>query len=192
MRQKKEKYKIIFSPYAICWTQTPENLKDFKRQRRRWGVGTMQVVHRYKDMLWNPKYGTVGLIAMPHYLLYEYLGPAIILLGALMIPFNTYFNLASIGQMILLLITALLLSIIMSLGALIVNTNLALRVLSMRDFLILIGYCILENFTFRPYLLMIRLQVLFKYKKYVHVWDSITRQTYNKNDPDAPPDEQNI
>lgn len=189
MKQKKQKYKILFSPLAICWTQAPETLKDFKRQRRRWGVGTMQVIHRYKDMLWNPKYGTIGMIAMPHYLLYEYLGPGIVLLGFLMIPLNTYFGLTTLWQIFLLFITALLLSIIMSLGALIVNTNLALRVLPMRDFFTLIAYCILENLTFRPYILMIRIQVLFRYKKYVHVWDSITRQTYKKNEDEENDDD---
>ncbi len=190
MKKKKKKYKIIFSPKAICWTQAPETLKDFKRQRRRWAVGNMQVVHRYKSMLFNPKYGTVGLVAMPYYLLYEYLGPAFVLLGILIIPLNIYFQIVTWQQIILLLFTAILIGIIMSLGALIVNTNLLIRTLSMRDFMILIGYCFLENFTFRPYNLFLRISVLFRYKKYLHVWDNITRQSYEDThleEEDLPP-----
>lgn len=181
MRTKKEKYKIAFSPHAICWTQAPETSRDFMRQRRRWTVGNMQVIHRHKDLLFNPKYGTVGLLGMPYYLLYEYLGALVLLLGILFVPLNIYFELVTMEQVILLGIFAIMLGIIMSLGALIVSTNVSRRNLSFMDFLILIGYCVLENFIYRPFLLVLRLQAMFGYKKYLHVWDSITRQAFDEN-----------
>lgn len=175
MRNKREKYKIVFSPYAVCWTQAPETLQDFMRQRRRWSVGNMQVIHRHKDMLFNPKYGIIGILAMPYYLLYEYLGAAILFVGILSTPLNIYFELVTMKQVLLLAIIAILMGIVMSLGALIVNTNVARRSISLKDFMTLIGYCVLENFTYRPFLAILRLQALFGYKKYLHVWDHITR-----------------
>ena len=180
MTKSKKKYKIVFSPQAVCWTQAPENLQNFNRQRRRWGVGNMQVIRRYKEILWNPKYGTKGLIAMPYYLLYEYLGGAVLLLGILVTPLNIYFGLLTVRQIFLLMIVAILLGIITSLGALIANTKLAFRDYSFHDFMILIGCCILENFIYRPYNFLIRIQVLFRYKKYLHVWDSISRQSFDE------------
>lgn len=194
LKKNKKKYKIIFSPKAISWTQAPESLQDFKRQRRRWAVGNMQVIHSYKSMLFNPKYGTVGLVAMPYYLLYEYLGPVFVMMGILLIPLNIYFHIVTGKQILLLLLTAILIGIIMSLGALIVNTNLLIKALSMRDFMILIGYCFLENFTFRPYNLLLRISVLFRYRKYLHVWDNITRQSFentNMAEDGLPPDSDN-
>lgn len=181
MKEHKKKYKIIFTPQAVCWTQVPEKLKDFNRQRRRWGVGNMQVIHRHKDMLFNPKYGTVGMIAMPYYLLYEYLGAGVVLLGILIIPLNIYFGLIVPFQIILLAVTAILTGIIMSVGALIVNTNVIIRNFSMKEFFHLIWYCVLENFTYRPYLFLLRVQVLFGYKRYLHVWDSITRKGFKES-----------
>lgn len=180
MKKTKQKYKIVFSPHAICWTQVPENMRDFNRQRRRWGVGNMQVIHRYFGMMLNPKYGTVGLIALPYYLLYEYLSVAIVLLGVLFIPLNIYFGLVILPQIFLLLIFAMILGIITSVGSLIVNTIVTVNDFSKKDFLKLVAYCILENFTFRPYVFLLRLQALFGYTKYLHVWDSITRKAFDK------------
>ena len=186
MKRKREKYKIIFSPKAVAWTQAPETMKDFNRQRRRWAVGNMQVIHRYKDMLFNPRYGVVGLVAMPFYLIYEYLGPAIVLVGLMFTPLNIYFSLLTTFQIFLLFCTAILIGVIMSLGALIVNNKITIKRLSMKDFLILIMYCFLENFTYRPFFFMLRLQALFGYKKYLHVWDSIKRQSFeNKEHEDT-------
>lgn len=178
MKKHKKKYKIIFSPKAVAWTQAPDGIKDFARQRRRWAVGNMQVIHRYRGMLFNPRYGAVGLVSMPYYLLYEYLGPLVVLLGILLTPLNLYFGLFTLWQLVLLVLTAILLGIVMSLAALIVNTNLAVRSLSMREYGTLVGYCVLESFIFRPFVFVLRVQALFGYKRYLHVWDSIKRQTY--------------
>lgn len=185
MRKTKQKYRIMFSPHAICWTQVPEQRRDFNRQRRRWGVGNMQVIHRNIRMMLNPKYGTVGMVGMPHYLMYEYLGVVVALLGILFIPLNLHFGLVTPPQIVLLAISATLFGITISLGALIVDTVVTIKHVSKKDFLRLIAYCILENFSFRPYVLFLRLQALFGYKKYLHVWDSITRTSFVDETPDG-------
>ena len=51
------------------------------RQRNRWQRGTMQVLGFHKPLMFNPKYGVIGLLAMPYYLIFEAVGPIIEFLG---------------------------------------------------------------------------------------------------------------
>lgn len=74
MIDQKRKYNIQFLAEPICWTQSPEALKDLRTQRRRWQIGLFDTLLNYKSMLFNPKYGTIGLISLPYYWLYELVG----------------------------------------------------------------------------------------------------------------------
>ena len=116
MRRTRQKYEIRFSPQSLCWTQVPETLRDFTRQRRRWAVGLIQVIHRYKGMLFNPRYGLVGTIVMPYHLLYEYLNPIITVVGILLTPLNVSLDIISLKQVEIFFVVASLLGVIMSIG----------------------------------------------------------------------------
>ena len=76
-REGKKRYRVVFQPDPVCWTEAPESRKILGSQRNRWQRGTMQVLGYHKRMMANPKYGMVGLFAMPYYLLFEALGPII-------------------------------------------------------------------------------------------------------------------
>jgi hypothetical protein len=71
-------------------------------------------------MLFNPRYGTVGMLAMPYYFLFEFLGPVIeifgylafvigLLLGIINLQFALAFFLAAVGLGTLLSTAAILL-----------------------------------------------------------------------------------
>ena len=78
---KKIPYKIKHAENSICWTQAPESVKDFRKQRQRWHCGLMQIMFKYKSMILNPKYKAVGLFALPYTLFYELLAPVFIIGG---------------------------------------------------------------------------------------------------------------
>src|SRR5262245_15712055 len=75
-RERRERYRIVFQPDPVCWTEASESAAILRSQRNRWQRGTMQVMSYHKAMLGNPRYGAVGLFAMPYYLIFEMLGPA--------------------------------------------------------------------------------------------------------------------
>ncbi len=82
------KYRIFYTPDPVCWTEVPSDLPSLGRQRRRWQKGLVDSLRFNGDMLFNPRYGRLGLLAMPYYLIFELAGPIIELLGyALLIVF---------------------------------------------------------------------------------------------------------
>jgi cellulose synthase/poly-beta-1,6-N-acetylglucosamine synthase-like glycosyltransferase len=65
----------------VAWTECPESLRVLARQRERWQRGLTEVLWRHRRMLLNPRYGRIGLLAMPYFVFLEMLGPALELLG---------------------------------------------------------------------------------------------------------------
>ena len=52
-------------------------LQILGNQRNRWQRGLFQVLGYHRTMIGNPRYGIVGLLALPYYVLFEALGPVI-------------------------------------------------------------------------------------------------------------------
>jgi hypothetical protein len=81
MRRQKRKYRIVFVPQPVAWTEVPETLRQLARQRRRWSRGLLQIVRKHRRMIANPRFGRIGLVAVPYYVLFELLAPVIEVLG---------------------------------------------------------------------------------------------------------------
>ena len=62
MREQKRKYRVVFVPDPVCWTEVPESVKVLRRQRARWHRGLVQSLWQHKRILCNPRYGTLGTI----------------------------------------------------------------------------------------------------------------------------------
>ncbi len=58
-------YHVEYESRAIAFTQAPESIEDFLKQRRRWYRGIPQVLSKYQEMYLNPKYGTAGIFGVP-------------------------------------------------------------------------------------------------------------------------------
>lgn len=50
---------------AIVYTQAPETLRDFYKQRKRWYRGNLQVLRRHSNALINPKFGFLHKFSYP-------------------------------------------------------------------------------------------------------------------------------
>jgi cellulose synthase/poly-beta-1,6-N-acetylglucosamine synthase-like glycosyltransferase len=74
-------HKIAFTPDPICWTEVPSDMRTLRRQRNRWHRGLWTNLWRHRDMLLNPEYGKLGMLAVPYFWLFEALGPVIEVIG---------------------------------------------------------------------------------------------------------------
>jgi cellulose synthase/poly-beta-1,6-N-acetylglucosamine synthase-like glycosyltransferase len=74
-RLRGEPYAVASLPDPVCWTEGPEDLRSFYQQRNRWHRVLLQSFWEHREMLLNPRFGTVGMIGMPYYLFIEILGP---------------------------------------------------------------------------------------------------------------------
>ncbi len=68
-------YVIANENKALAFTESPEGVKQFFKQRFRWSFGVLQTFWKHKDALFNKKYGALGWVAMPNILLFQYIIP---------------------------------------------------------------------------------------------------------------------
>lgn len=81
LRERGEPYRIEFVPDPVCWTEAPERLRELSRQRRRWQRGLAEALWNHRGVIGNPRYGLLGVVAFPYFVLFELLGPLLALLG---------------------------------------------------------------------------------------------------------------
>jgi len=68
-------YIVDNEPKAMAYTEAPEKLNQFMKQRFRWSFGVMQTFWKHKDLMFNSNYGALGWIAFPDILLFKYIIP---------------------------------------------------------------------------------------------------------------------
>src|SRR5207249_1923992 len=77
LRRQRIPYEMPFIPDPVAWTEVPETGKILGAQRERWHRGLIAAMWTHRRMFLNPRYGAVGLLAMPFFVLGEMLAPVI-------------------------------------------------------------------------------------------------------------------
>jgi len=85
-RERRQPYGIGFVPDPICWTEVPVSFRVLRRQRTRWQRGLIDTLVRHRAMIGRPRYGSVGMISLPGFVMFEMLSPLVELSGYLLLP----------------------------------------------------------------------------------------------------------
>ena len=64
-------YRALFDTSAIAWTEAPATFRGLGRQRFRWSFGTLQCLWKYRRITFNPRFGELGLVALPQVWLFQ-------------------------------------------------------------------------------------------------------------------------
>ncbi|EKB50722.1 glycosyltransferase family 2 protein [Cecembia lonarensis] len=91
MHDAKEKFKILYIPESLCWTEVPATRDVLIRQRVRWARGLIQTLNLHKSMFFKRKYGKTAFLVMPYFFIYEFLVPIIELIGLIGLIFAFIF-----------------------------------------------------------------------------------------------------
>ena len=91
------------------------------RQRNRWQRGIIESLLIHRKMLFNPKYGAIGLFAVPYFFLFEMLAPLVELLGLFVVSASYATGLLDIEFFILFLAVAILLGAVLTTGTLVLE-----------------------------------------------------------------------
>ncbi len=62
-------YSIVQENEAIAWTEAPMTVAGLFKQRLRWTYGNIQTLYKHRSMLFNPRFGALGLLTMPYALI---------------------------------------------------------------------------------------------------------------------------
>jgi cellulose synthase/poly-beta-1,6-N-acetylglucosamine synthase-like glycosyltransferase len=178
MHQKKRKYSVRFLPDPICWTQPPERLADLKKQRKRWHVGLIDSLLKHKDMVFNPKYGRIGMVCLPYYWIFELAGPVIETFGYLFIPISFLLGVVNVWFMISFFLVAVLYGTILSVGALLLEENTFRKYPDLRQLLRLFFFSFVDNFGYRQINTVYKVEAMFGFRKNKSRWGELKRKGF--------------
>ena len=75
MRLHRNNYLVRNCNEAISYTEAPETMRQFMRQRFRWSFGVIQCFWKHRDAVFNPKYKNFGMVALPNILVFQMILP---------------------------------------------------------------------------------------------------------------------
>jgi cellulose synthase/poly-beta-1,6-N-acetylglucosamine synthase-like glycosyltransferase len=81
LAEQQRERRIVFVAEPVAWTEVPETRAVLRRQRQRWARGIVEILLRHRRMILNPRYGAVGLLALPWFVLFEVLAGPVELVG---------------------------------------------------------------------------------------------------------------
>ncbi|HIJ95307.1 MAG TPA: glycosyltransferase family 2 protein [Desulfuromonadales bacterium] len=155
--EQKLKYKIVFVPDPVCWTQVPSDWASLLRQRNRWHRGLIDCLWHNKVMLFNPRYKAVGLFAFPYFLIVEALGPAIEFTGYLAFIILALFGMLNRDMALLFIMLAIVWGMSLNLGAILLDNLIFRRYERVRDLSKLSLFAVLEYLGYRQLIVVERL-----------------------------------
>jgi cellulose synthase/poly-beta-1,6-N-acetylglucosamine synthase-like glycosyltransferase len=149
LRQQGRDYRIVFVAEPVSWSEAPETARVLGRQRRRWHRGITEILLRHRRMVANPRYGRIGLLALPYYLFFEVLAPAVELAGVVLVPLGLVIGAVDVGFAMRFFLVAYAYAILVNLIALTVEEYVFHRYSRMRDLVAAVAASVLENLGFR-------------------------------------------
>ena len=167
MRRKKKPYRVVFVPDPVCWTEAPETLRVLARQRNRWHRGLLQTLWLHKRMIFNPRYGRVGLVAFPYFAIFELLGPFIETIGYVAVIVSFLLGMLDVQFFLMFLSVAILYGMFLSIAAILLEEISFRRYPGWIDLTKLLAYAIIENFGYRQVLSAMKVKAF---------WDAIRRR----------------
>ncbi|AWV88351.1 glycosyltransferase family 2 protein [Bradymonas sediminis] len=182
--EEKPPRKIIHISDPIAYTEAPETLELLGNQRDRWHRGMADTMWRHKAMMLNPKYGPVGLVVYPAYLMFELFGPVIELFGYFWFGAGLIFGFVDLKFAILFLIAAFWLGAMMSVQALLIDNWGFNLFRGAKPRLKLLAAAVFENLGYRQLTLWFRIRGLVKYMVGEKSWGKMTRKGFERH-PDS-------
>ena len=177
-RERGQKYRIVFQPDPVCWTEAPESTKILRNQRNRWQRGTLEALGYHRKMILNPRYGMVGLFAMPYYLIFEALGPILELSGFVVTILALALGLLDWRFAQLVFLAAIVYGAVISVGSVLLEELSFRRYPRVSDLLTLALVGIAENFGYRQLTTWWRLRGIVDYFRKKQGWGAMTRKGF--------------
>ena len=186
MEEQKEPYQVVTIPDPLCWTEAPESKDILRKQRNRWMRGTMETLWKHRKLMFNPRYGKLGMISLPYWFFFEFLGPVVEFLGY--IVFFVLLVLGVINWPFFIVLFALVLSsgFLFSIYAILVDLVSHQVYTKRKDFVSLIGTALLEPFYFHPMVVKAGVKGFVDYFRKSHAWGDMTRQGFNQETKNLP------
>jgi cellulose synthase/poly-beta-1,6-N-acetylglucosamine synthase-like glycosyltransferase len=175
-------YRVVFVADPVCWTEAPSSLRVLARQRNRWHRGLVEVLVKHRRMALNPRYGVVGLFALPYFIVFEALGPVIELAGYVNVVLALSLGWITWGVALVFGALAMLYGLVLSFGALLVEEHAFRRYRSWRCTVRLMFAAVVENIGYRQLGTLMRVAAFGTLLRGNRSWGEMTRTGYTTPD----------
>ena len=180
MREHGRDYSINFVPEIVCWTEVPTTLAGLRNQRARWQQGALETLARHWLMIGNPRYGRIGLLAMPQLVIEDVIGPPAELIGYLAIPAATLLGVLNPLATLAFLCVTVLFGTGLSIGTLALEEIQLRRTPSAGDLTRIGVAAVVENFGYRQANLLFRLIGVKRHFRREGGWSAVPRTGFEK------------
>ena len=180
---EKIKYKVAFIPDPLCWTEVPSSFNNLARQRNRWTRGAIDTIFKHRKLFLNPKYGMMGLISYTYWLLFEWLAPIIEAIGLVYFTFLLINGQVDPYIFLILSLFVYLFSIMFSMFAIFIETYTYFRYKGTNYLRKVIGFAMIEMFTFHPVNMLFSLKGNFDFffRRNKKGWGKMNRTAFDAN-----------
>lgn len=176
---------VVFVSDPVAWTEAPESLRVLGRQRERWHRGLTDVLWRHRKLAGNPRFGSLGLVGYPYFVVVELLAPVVEAVG-----FAALVAAAALGVVdpyftLLFLLLSYGWGLPLSLSAVLLDEVVSRRSQTWQDRGFLVLWALLENLGYRQLTVYWRLKGIVGYLRGSHEWGTMPRRGFATDTPDA-------
>ena len=179
--------RIEFVADPVAWTETPTGFKELGRQRERWQRGFTDVLWRHRGAILRPRYGVLGMVVLPAFVLFEWMAPIIEAIGIVLVVVGVLLGELSPVFAILFFSLACGFGILLSMLALMLEELSFRRYGRARDRALLVVWAVLENLGYRQLTVWWRLRGIASYLRGKKSWGKMHRKGFNSAGPDDDP-----
>ncbi len=158
LRDEGREYRVHFVPDPVSWTEVPSTFRVLRNQRRRWHRGLWETLWAYRGMLLRPRYGRVGLLALPYYWLFELCAPLLEGVGIVLVVLGLVLGVVNVPYAVLFLVLAYGYAVLVTLAAMSVEEWAFHRHDRWRDLLTTLAASVVENVGYRQLTVWWRLE----------------------------------
>ena len=170
-------YRITYVPDPVCYTEAPETFKVLKNQRVRWQRGLCESLAANISLLFHPRGGAPGWLALPFMLIFEMVGPLFELLGYALMILAYALGGMSLQALLVMTLVAVSLGMLLSVSALLLE-EISFHVYEKPgQLLLLLVAVIVENLGYRQLNSLWRMLGLWKWATNAKSsWGTMTRK----------------
>lgn len=150
MEERNEKYRVVYLPDPLCWTEAPSSFKILSKQRNRWTRGTAETLWIHKKLIFNPRYRFLGMISMPFWFLFEWMAPIVETTAFLYLIMMAFLGILNVELFVTLFLLIYAFAIMYSTAAILFEELSFHQYKKKRDIIRLLGTALLEPVFIHP------------------------------------------
>ena len=177
LRERGSPYRILSLPVRVGVTEGPDDMRKLVAQRERWQRVIVETWWANRKMCFNRRYGSVGLLGMPYYLLSEIVAPVFEVLAVATLAVGAAAGLVDWNVFLLVLLLISLVNSVLSAGALLM-ADLESPAYRLAGVVRLLALMPLELLVYRPFMSWARIKGTWRFLRGDKGWHKYGRNVH--------------